>query len=189
VRLGRHRANALQRYRLRRVPCASSAHVDSCICRGTKSMRSRSDEGSHRLDGHEAACHCSPLSKSLYQSPSTPARFRVARRMHRSWKTSIVVHVNCQGLDIKQRSCPLPATCASLHRKSVLLLEPRSYPFACFRIFINTSEHAAFFSGDERLGCEIVDTVVETPLDESSVCLSTPVSPGLGIVEGDTIHP
>lgn len=61
---------------------------------------------------------------------------------------------------------------AALHHGSVLFLEAFVQAGRALEEFVDAAHGAAFLTGDERLGGEIVDAVVEASLDEFGVHLN-----------------
>lgn len=55
----------------------------------------------------------------------------------------------------------------------VLFLEPCPKSFRRFEVLVHTPHDAALLSRDQRLCCEIVDTILETSLDQFGIHLRT----------------
>lgn len=59
----------------------------------------------------------------------------------------------------------------ALHHGSVLLLEALAQSGGTLEVLVDAAKDAALLTGDERLGSEVIDAVVEATLDESGVHL------------------
>lgn len=60
---------------------------------------------------------------------------------------------------------------AALHHGSVLLLEALVQPGGALEVLVNTTHDASLLAVDERLGGEVIDTVIEAALDHLGVHL------------------
>lgn len=69
-----------------------------------------------------------------------------------------------------------PRQLAALHHGGVLLLEALAQAGGALEELVDAAQHAAFLAGDEGLGGEVVDAVVEAALDELGVHLRGGVS-------------
>jgi hypothetical protein len=65
-----------------------------------------------------------------------------------------------------------PRKLAALHHGGVLFLETLSEPGRALEVFVDAAKDAAFLPVNQRLGGEIVDTVVEAALDKAGVHLT-----------------
>jgi hypothetical protein len=60
-----------------------------------------------------------------------------------------------------------------LHHGRILLLEPLAEPGRTLQVFVDTAENASLFPGNQALGGEVVDAVIEAALDETRIHLDT----------------
>ena len=60
---------------------------------------------------------------------------------------------------------------AALHHGRILLLEALVQPGGALEVLVNTAHDASLLAVDERLGGEVVDTVIEAALDHLGVHL------------------
>ena len=68
---------------------------------------------------------------------------------------------------------PLPAGhLATLHHGGILLLEALVQALGALQELVHAAEGAALLAGDQGLGGEVVDTVIEAALDELGVHLN-----------------
>lgn len=74
------------------------------------------------------------------------------------------------GLPSFRISC-LPAGLTALHHGSVLLLEALLQPGGALQVLVHTAHDALLLAVDERLGGEVINTVVKAALDHLGVHL------------------
>jgi hypothetical protein len=60
----------------------------------------------------------------------------------------------------------------ALHHGGILFLEALSQPGGTLEVFVDTAKDTTFLSGDQGLGGEIINTVVEAALYEAGVHLN-----------------
>lgn len=72
---------------------------------------------------------------------------------------------------IKMRQNLSARELTALHHRGILFLEALSQSGGTLEVFVDTAKDTTFFPGDQGLGSEIVDTVIEAALHEAGVHL------------------